>query len=890
MNSLWEDEEYDEEGVQDYYGDAQSVERRWVDSFTAPHAASSSATQVPSDLVTVITAISKIYLDGSYLSMQPLDGVQWASLGQGSAFQVSQSRLALQVVSGRNYTTTRTVENKIIIKRTLADEGMTWGEAGMRTFVRELRVLHHLRRHPNIVQLRGVGWFYEFEGIDPCPKPVLMLEPAESTLDALVGNDVQLAPQTMMEIFADVTFGIQALHGCDIVHGDIKPANVLIFPKKRLHGGVEIERYVAKVSDFSLSLLDLGTGRTQFLGGTQYWTAPEAGDELSLDELKLADVWSLGLLFAVVSTGSQQIIEVSGHVEVCAYTVADHVQSHFDDRISTSTWSSDLIEVTKKLYTCTLVVEPAGRNLTSLVQAFREYLLAELDEELDKQHQSKLVPMDTSDVSINYEAFKTLSGSLKDLLVLSLEQIVQDGGDQRRSKAMYELAVITLSKFASPDASIEEGITYLFTAADAGDIRAKGLYHRLSNFYLKPAFFQVTDTLTEQWLYDAAVAGHHVAMEDLMNINSSKAMGARTEQAIRTFDFKCEDTSVEPVDVKDRILLYLSQQNVKTVDEYSTSSRGDTLTHWAAASGNTSFLEILLVVFKASLDTPNELGDTPLILATRFGQYETVKLLLKHGANAATTNNSGENPLHYVWAFGIDEATEIIISLEDAGANPFQEAKGRLHDIFLEVLPQVPGIPLERAAARNRLDLVKLFMLRHPVLPRNGNISRRLLLWSIRLHNVDMQNFLMKYAEDDNTDDGISGNLCPMIKTTWTHNGQQRSFLEAACLGWISPERQGSELPINFWGACCHGADWEGTLEKSLGFLTSSEPQLIEMENSIDRSITTAFQHQNQEAFSLLLDLKVRITDGSMSRLRTVRHLAWRSIDLKFERLKIRRE
>jgi serine/threonine protein kinase len=73
-------------------------------------------------------------------------------------------------------------------------------------------------------------------------------------------------------IALDIARGLSALHQCGVVHGDLKPANILAFLKPELH---------AKIADFSHSFLD--TGRTRNLvGGSYIYAAPEWRSRRSL--------------------------------------------------------------------------------------------------------------------------------------------------------------------------------------------------------------------------------------------------------------------------------------------------------------------------------------------------------------------------------------------------------------------------------------------------------------------------------------------------------------------------------------------------------------------------------------------------------------------------------
>ena len=504
---LWDLDQRDDEAVQEYYGDAEGITRRWDDSVKRPqlHPITSPPpnTREASDFLSVVTAISQAYSRGNYLRMHCLDRETWIDLEAGSTFQVSQSQLTFNVISEDQRLRSRKLSNQVVIKRIKSVPGFVLGKDEIETFVRELQVLHHMHSHPNVVDLRGVGWFYHMEDSKPCPKPVLILEHAPHTLDHLVhGDGEDPASTTKLEIFHDVAQGLRGLHECDIIHGDLKPGNVLIFEKERREGGVIKKGFRAKVSDFSLSLLGGGSHyERQMAGGTQYWTAPEANEMLSLEGLKRADIWSLGLLFGVVSSRSYNIIKVQDgteqNVKDDARKVIQQVRSHFECSIESSAWETKLVILVRQLYLLTLLIDPTERDLENLLKAFESFLGLKTSSAKESK-KSSLMPMNPIDLSVNYEAFKTLSGPLKDLMLENLKQIARDTEDPRRSKALFELAVCTLSKFASPDALDSEGIGYLFEAAHAGDVRAKALYHRIRQAHSSRSAGCVPDGISKQ--------------------------------------------------------------------------------------------------------------------------------------------------------------------------------------------------------------------------------------------------------------------------------------------------------------------------------------------------------------------------------------------------------
>jgi type IV secretory pathway VirB10-like protein len=72
----------------------------------------------------------------------------------------------------------------------------------------------------------------------------------------------------------------------------------------------------------------------------------------------------------------------------------------------------------------------------------------------------------------------------------------------------------------------------------------------------------------------------------------------------------------------------------------------------AALSGDTESLARLLNAHPELIDTGDELGRTPLMLATLDRQAATVAMLLAHGANPNTPDSAGRTPLEVARAQG----------------------------------------------------------------------------------------------------------------------------------------------------------------------------------------------------------------------------------------------
>jgi serine/threonine protein kinase len=179
-------------------------------------------------------------------------------------------------------------------------------QARLGAVVLELRALSHqpLRNHRNIVKLLAVGW--ETDWADPTRKwPVLVQEFAYGALDDVLRSESDSLPyQHRLAMSPGISEGLLALQACGILHGDLKPANVLMYPVAQ--PGDSDCRWIPKLADFGGSALDIAEGATGRLPMRSVpWQAPEWAEYLSRDGLLRTDLCSLGLtIWSIMANGA----------------------------------------------------------------------------------------------------------------------------------------------------------------------------------------------------------------------------------------------------------------------------------------------------------------------------------------------------------------------------------------------------------------------------------------------------------------------------------------------------------------------------------------------------------------------------------------------------------
>ncbi|CAL4947946.1 unnamed protein product [Urochloa decumbens] len=162
------------------------------------------------------------------------------------------------------------------------------GAAGAEQLRREGAILSALRS-PHVLPCLG------FRAAGHGGECQLFLEfaPGGSLADAAARSGAgRLGERAVRGYAADVARGLAYLHGLSLVHGDVKPANVVLGADGR-----------AMLADFGCArpAAALGSNSARPLGGTPAFMAPEVarGDEQG----PAADVWALGCTVLELATG-----------------------------------------------------------------------------------------------------------------------------------------------------------------------------------------------------------------------------------------------------------------------------------------------------------------------------------------------------------------------------------------------------------------------------------------------------------------------------------------------------------------------------------------------------------------------------------------------------------
>jgi len=202
----------------------------------------------------------------------------------------------------------------------------------------DIQIMSHSRLcdHINIVKLLGLAMYdmksendsesedgTKSENKNGAIYPVLVVEAADSEYPDLrqfmeVCREEPIPLDLVYEFICDIADGLTALHNFGVVHGDIKPENILLFEN------VKKGRPVLKICDFGSTQVDV-VSTDGIRAATEAWWAPEFNLFRKEVHKPTVDVFSFGLVSCYLASDGMMPDEFSGRwrriIEECYPTI-----------------------------------------------------------------------------------------------------------------------------------------------------------------------------------------------------------------------------------------------------------------------------------------------------------------------------------------------------------------------------------------------------------------------------------------------------------------------------------------------------------------------------------------------------------------------------------------
>ncbi|KAF1998962.1 kinase-like protein [Amniculicola lignicola CBS 123094] len=226
--------------------------------------------------------------------------------------------------------------------------------------LREVRVLTHLALRGNACVMPALGYGWQSDRLEGA-QPYLVVDYSDHGTLPQYLRRCKIPLHERIELAIDIASALQSLHACKIIHGDVKPENIIVYD----HGGDLPERpQAAKLADFGCSIfeLDFKQGSDVYYLGTPKYNAPEINGRVgsqveaydsSIVAFALADVYSYGLFLWEVLKNGQDYLDPSWFrdgedggdciTRICATEVdgiLERASSFYDNELATNKTST----------------------------------------------------------------------------------------------------------------------------------------------------------------------------------------------------------------------------------------------------------------------------------------------------------------------------------------------------------------------------------------------------------------------------------------------------------------------------------------------------------------------------------------------------------------------
>ena len=652
------------------------------------------------------------------LSFKPMLPAQTSArpeyLSSGNSFKVS--RVPWQQV--RVDTGGRVLKDAVYKRLNQRGSRSAWLE-----FMKDLVVTHHMTYHVsashkrNIVNLLAVGLETVSDGIDeePALAPVIALEYAPfGTLSDMYSSSSFLASyQKKLWILSDIADGLQALHLSNIIHGDVKPDNILVFPGKD-------RDMMAKIGDFGLSIIDPGAGpEMQTLpGATWLYAAPEAGKPpeegrrpnpptpMPRDNLHYTDVYSFGIvIWQTLLGGTMPFFVPSSHdvrsLDIqSVYALKTGQNAEVADLYGISVSNEDFLRLSQSGQSDAQVQEPPDDTVNALLLAM---VWDTLEPMTDPAGDSLTIPRDEIPLLLSVLQIalssRPLDRSLQDIRIL-LGQPNNRGlipVSKLKWEAKVSQALQTSLNFSAATSRARELYSSVFENffvvlhrnprnVDLTQLARLDtvLARHLSNVLLQHNLFlflsgdRSTKTRESmlQYLMLASSAGSITTCAASLSIH--QLLGAEMERplfysigsAIALLD---EDVTLSWYEYEEQFNFHAQVKKGRIMSSQRNSIDTEQPMNFLAA-------HVLLHqdVGPVEVDYQNADGDTLLHIAVRSGNEPLAfSLVQDHGASPSLKNKLGEEPIHWLHRFRPKFVGGMAVMLIEAGADIEAEAPTR---------------------------------------------------------------------------------------------------------------------------------------------------------------------------------------------------------------------
>ena len=652
-------------------------------------------------------------------------------------------------------------------------------EAEFARLVKEIKLLNHLPflQHGNIVTLKSVEFgIHSGQPFELCP--ILVLEKAPlGSLDASWKrpNAKHLPWSYRLSLCFDIANGLAALHRHGILHGDLKPSHVLLFPDER-------QGVVAKLTGLGGAHLVSGLSECPTDLGTAPWRAPEIEEQsVRLDQILKTDLFSLGLLFWSIYTMNDPFANFDLPLDVerreenikstlyrpyffrCIPLLVEHEVRDIDKQA---------LAMLGELSTCTVRLSPMSRDLDKALSIAAKYTgrwdqdTTEVNDNssqsIPEQYQAIFHPSEDFDlITIVVSELQELSGLVakeyaKALSLLLQHVPVNEQYLRLRCGASWTLFLCHFYGYGtqrSVSNALKSLKLYPKNAPNSAGLvpRVIPILHNVfkSDIPLEDALQYSLDTSLADW---------------------PVILGPWTTPG-KPPPIRLLEHGVEADMNKEAMLGHMLQLQTDASVIEKRFGAGNTLLHGAALFGLSDQVAVLCRKSGLDINAENDWGETALFLACQYGHIAVAYILLACGADANAYTDKDESCLHWLCSCPRESVNDLASKLIMNGAHiGFYNSQELLRElewtsacpdevVFLSSGGRLTGNPLMRAIANRDIETVQvlLHLCREFILSRDPDsqlmvtldyVFGRALRLACELHLADTLDVLCTGLED----------------------------------------------------------------------------------------------------------------------------------------------
>ena len=635
-------------------------------------------------------------------------------IGEGSSYRVSKSVLS----NGSNQV--------VAIKHVIFDQSSSIGARlkgdsrrnTVETVLRELRMLVHepVRKNVNVSKLIGYG--AEEIGSHFTIFLVADFAPGGTLKDYLA--DQPNGPISFSErahFCFDIASGLAGLHACEIVQGDVKLANVLVFPDK--------EGYVAQLSDFGSSIYEGVSGYT----GTAPYNAPELRRRIytgskSIADYYSCDVFSFGLAAWEILQGGKPFIDSNGQEDDIVWLndlpkdyllhralqtfEALTVPRTFPKRVIREVLEGSLQDDSEQRISCKAIVK--------IFRSDRTFSKSGRITSSNFATTSKIPPLQKWSFARTDNLARTVPIALQRELFAQLETN-NANSSTAASSTSFDIAMCYLTGFGT-DVCLEKFLESLTEAAGHREPLASSMCLRMHSALEYPmstkicfdqAILEIEEELQQlpnELYYSHRVRRHEALLQKaLLNSSFDLYSGATL---LKTGVTMREATTL------DVVVSFLrdsseDKMSLRAVPEVFKRENLESFFHLAARLGLMAIVESFLQA-GANVDARNEKRATPLVEACHGGHAQVVSLLMRHGADSWLCQRNSVSAFHWLMMFEDNEIPSVLKDLRQRHNSMVMDSVVSQPVELMEHGLSLKWSPVHFAVAVRKLALVKTLL------------------------------------------------------------------------------------------------------------------------------------------------------------------------------------